>query len=157
MVDGDHGPARTPQRLGQPDQINHAVHVDRQHLDRRTRRRRRLGHARMLGRAYDQPLATRRQSADDSLSIGFRAARGKDHGRRVSPDQIGHLRPRRLDPRPRPAPGRVNRRRIAIVGQSLGHNFLHFRPHQTRGVVIQIDAHAAASMPAAAGAAPMRA
>ncbi|MNU46004.1 hypothetical protein D3C71_348570 [compost metagenome] len=157
MVDGDHGPARPLQRLSQPDQIDHAIAIYRQDLDRRARRRRRLGHARMLGRADDQALATGGKRADDGLSIGFCAARGKDHGGRVRPDQLGHLGSRRLDPRPRAATGGMNRRRIAVVSQSLGHDFLSFRPHQTRGVVIQIDAHAAASMPATAGAAPMRA
>ncbi|MNU81520.1 hypothetical protein D3C71_711830 [compost metagenome] len=157
MMDGDHGPARTRQRLGQPDQINHAVFIDRQHLDRRAADGGGFGHARMLCRADDQSLATRRKRADDSLGVGFRPARGEDHGGRVRPDQFGHLGSRRLDPRPRPTAGGVDRRRIAVVGQGLGHDFLHFGPHQTRGVVVEIDAHAAASMPTAAGAAPIRA
>ena len=160
MVDGDNGPARPLQGLGQPHQIDHALVVNRQDFDRMTEGQGRLGDTGVFGGTDDQPLATGRQGADQGLTIGLGPARGKDHGGRIHPDQIGHLGPGRLDPGPGATPGGMDGIGVTVVGQGRGHDGLNLGADEAGSIIVQIDrAHAAAptlSSPALRRRAPVR-
>ncbi len=145
VMQGHEGPARPRQCCLQPVQVDHAVAVHRQHLDRAAAYGGGLGDAGVFGGGHDDPLTAGRQGAGQTLGVGLGPPGREDHRRRVGPDQRRHLGPGGLDSRSgAPAEG-VDSVGVAALVDRVEHRGPHLGAHQGSGIVIQIDFHAAAS------------
>ncbi len=95
------------------------------------------------------PTMIRSQPAASALSMASASASvpplTKVTAAGVHADQRRDVRPRLLDARPRRPTGRVHRRRVAALGQRRGDRRRGLGTHLRGRVVIQVDAHAAAS------------